>query len=170
MGEYINLGKPFGIYRDSSGLQTTYPQFSFPMFKELYEKWPSIQKDVLKKKQNQFFEIAGKIIVQKDDAGEVTFELFEGQFATPRLSKLLQQLTVSDLQKIDSSLTLEDGFIIKRNKESDRFTIEDLIEGEELAINPYIIQTIHYFSEEIKNLTLNNIKAFINHLDLRYDL
>jgi class 3 adenylate cyclase/CHASE2 domain-containing sensor protein len=170
MGEYINLGKPFGIYRDSSGLQTTYPQFSFPMFKELYEKWPSIQKDVLKKKQNQFFEIAGKIIVQKDDAGEVTFELFEGQFATPRLSKLLQQLTVSDLQKIDSSLTLEDGFIIKRNKESDRFMIEDLIEGEELAINPYIIQTIHYFSEEIKNLPLNTSKHLSTDLDLRYDL
>ncbi len=43
-----------------------------------YEKWPSIQKDVLKKKQNQFFEIAGKIIVQKDDAGEVTLNFLKG--------------------------------------------------------------------------------------------
>lgn len=169
MGQYINLGKPFGVYRDSSGLNTTYPQFSFPMFEALFEKWPSIQKQVKEKSQNQFFEIANKIIVQKDNSGELSFELFEGQYATPRLSKLLQNLKLDELEKIDSSLTLENDFIIKRNKESDRFTIEDLLEGEELSINPYTIKTIHYFSDQIKNLPPNSSKHLSTDLDLRYD-
>lgn len=169
MGEYINLGKPFGIYRDSMGLHTTYPQFSYPMFQALQKKWPLIQEAALKKNENQFFEIANKIIAQKDSSGELTFELLEGQFASARLSSTLQKIKLSDLINIDSNMVYEDEFLIKKETDSEQFVIEDLVEGEEISVTPYTIEAIHYFSEQIKNLPPNRSIHLSADLDLRYD-
>ena len=78
MGQYVELGKPFGIYRDSSGFyHTTFPQFSYPMFLSLQKK---IKEAAKKPEENsQFIDISSKIIATKNNEGKVTFEIFEGQ-------------------------------------------------------------------------------------------
>lgn len=169
MGKTINLGKPFGIYRDSTGLQTTYPQFSFPMFKALHQKWPSIQKQAQQKDNKYFFEIASKIIAQKDSTNALSFELFEGQWATPRLSGTLLKLSADALNHLDSKLLINSEFTLTKTENEGQFLLEDIIEGEELIITPYIVETIQYFAKEIIALPPNSAKYLSTDLDLRYD-
>ena len=120
MGKYIDLGKPFGIYRDSrGGYHTTYPGFSYPMFLSLYNKLKfasNIEAD-----QEQFIDISSKIIVTKTQEGDFSFEIFEGQLLTPRLSKTLMKLTLETLEhlKPEEELDLGGDITLKHDEDGD---------------------------------------------------
>lgn len=82
MGNYADLGKPFGIYRDSSGsLRTTYPQITLPMVRQIIRN----AKILSKSPQNDslaetFVELSPQIRIQKDSAGNVFILTAEGDF------------------------------------------------------------------------------------------
>lgn len=83
MGKHIDLGKPFGIYRDSSGiLRTTYPQFSYPMIREVMRHRATLStRNVQDSLSGNFLEITRKIRVLKDSSGRVTVQTDDGDFS-----------------------------------------------------------------------------------------
>lgn len=107
MGKYIDIGKPFGIYRDSSGtLRTTYPQISFPMVNEILEHANVLSKRIVKDSAaGEFLELTSQIRAVKDSAGALTIETSEGDFSPddPDMSerdKKILDFFANDLQNL----------------------------------------------------------------------
>lgn len=82
MGKHIDLGKPFGIYRDSTGtLRTTYPQFSYPMVREILRHRETLSsRNVRDSLSGNFLEISAQIRIVKDSAGLLTVLTDDGDF------------------------------------------------------------------------------------------
>jgi len=172
MGQYIDLGKPFGIYRDSAGFfHTTFPQFSYPMFLALHKK---IREAAKKPEENsQFIDISSKIIATKNSEGSVTFEIFEGQMLNETLSDALSQIDVSMLDSLgeDEEKEITDNITVKRDEEgAGRFVLSDSEEDEEAVITPYIVNTVKYFADSLQKLPPNKPTHISMDMDIHYDI
>ena len=172
MGQYIDLGKPFGIYRDSSGFfHTTFPQFSYPMFLALHKK---IREAAKKPDENsQFIDISSKIIATKNSEGSVTFEIFEGQMLNETLSDALSQIDVSMLDSLgeDEEKEVAENITVKRDEEgAGRFVLSDSEEDEEAVITPYIVNTVKYFADSLQRLPPNKPTHISMDMDIHYDI
>lgn len=165
MGEAIDLGKAFGIIKDSSGFRSTYPHFSFPMFQSLVETLPKLEAS--SEKSNEFFEVSQKVIAQKDSDGVLNFEIYEGQWVSPRLSQALQIIAKEDPSIKTQNFKLEHG--IHLQKKGTEFWILDSLEDEEIKITPHITQSIAFFEKELENLKKGESKYLSTDLTLRYD-
>ena len=101
MGQYIDVGKPFGIYRDSAGIfHTTYPNFSYPMFTALKKKLS--EKKIEKTASKTFIDVSFRIIVQKDSLGQITLKI--GNNPRPldiEQSKLIMNITEATLDSVE---------------------------------------------------------------------
>lgn len=172
MGQYIDLGKPFGIYKDSSGFyHTSFPQFSYPMFQALHKK---IREAAKKPEENsQFIDISSKIIATKNSEGSVTFEIFEGQMLNETLSDALFQIDVSMLDSLgeDEEKEITDNITVKRDEEgAGRFVLSDSEEDEEAVITPYIVNTVKYFADSLQRLPPNKPTHISMDMDIHYDI
>ena len=172
MGQYIDLGKPFGIYRDSSGFyHTTFPQFSYPMFQALHKK---IREAAKKPEENsQFIDISSKIIATKNSEGSVTFEIFEGQMLNETLSDALFQIDVTMLDSLseDEEKEVAENITLKRDEEgAGRFVLTDSEEDEEAVITPYIVNTVKYFADSLQRLPPNKPTHISMDMDIHYDI
>ena len=177
MGNYIDLGKPFGIYRDSAGaFHATYPQFSYPMFLELRKFLK--RKDAQLRASEDIIDITNKVIATKNKDGEITFSLFDGQVLDPTESKLLLDIATSVHR--DSLLSLKQGeetefaagVTITREDESESnilFIVNDANNDEEITITPNILHTISYYKDSLSSLPVNKPKHLSIDIDLRYD-
>jgi len=173
MGKYINVGKPFGIYRDSAGgYHTTYPHFSYPMFLSLRERLK--EKKFQKKAIDDFMDISSKIIATKGKDSTVTFEIFEGQVLTKSVSDLIRKMDVSVLDSIEKgeSKDMGNGISIKIDEEEatgERFVFEDSEEEEEFVITPYVIKAVHFFEDSLQKMPVGKPALLSLDLDLRFD-
>ena len=162
---------PFGIYRDSlGGFHTTYPNFSFPMFLSLRNKLSySEEQDA---EAMEFIDISSKIIVTKDDSKNITFEIFEGQTLTPKLSKALLKLTIPILRSLKPEEVRKLGNQITLRADTDvdgRYILYDEEDDEEASIAPYIVSTIQFFRDSIARIPANKPTHLSMDLDIRYD-
>ena len=175
MGNYIDLGKPFGIYRDSAGaFHATYPQFSYPMFLELRK---FLKRKDAQHRASDIIDITHKVIATKNKNGEIIFSLFDGQALDATESKLL--LDIANNIPSDSLLTLKqgeetevtDGVTITREDDGEniQFIINDTNNDEEITVTPSILNTISYFSDSLSRLPVNKPKHLSIDIDLRYD-
>ena len=175
MGSYIDLGKPFGIYRDSAGtFHATYPQFSYPMFLELRK---FLKRKDAQHRASDIIDITHKVIATKNKNGEIIFSLFDGQALDATESKLL--LDIANNIPSDSLLTLKqgeetevtDGVTITREDDGEniQFIINDTNNDEEITVTPSILHTISYFSDSLSRLPVNEPKHLSIDIDLRYD-
>ena len=119
MGEYIDIGKPFGIYRDSSGeYNTTYPNFTYPMFTSLRDKMKSIKESGVKKAN--LVETSFKVTAKRNNDGQLTFDIFvdEEQQLNATLSNILRKLPQDIFGKIKEgqSIELDSGFTIAKSE------------------------------------------------------
>ncbi len=172
MGQFIDLGKPFGIYRDSSGFyHTTFPQFSYPMFQALHKK---IREAAKKPEENsQFIDISSKIIATKNSEGSVTFEIFEGQMLNETLSDALFQIDATMLDSLgeDEEKEVAENITVKRDEEgAGRFVLSDSEEDEETVITPYIVNTVKYFADSLQRLPPNKPTHISMDMDIHYDI
>ena len=173
MGKYIDIGKPFGIYRDEKGeFHTTYPQFSYPMFLELRNFLKDPKAKV--KSTDEIVDISTKIIAQKNADNEITFDLFEGQSLTTKLSKVLMDLEESEIENLeeDEEKEIGENLILKKYTDEDipnTFVIEDSEEDEEAIFTPYILKTIHYFKDSVEKLPVNIPVHLSIDMDIRFD-
>ena len=172
MGQFIDLGKPFGIYRDSSEFyHTTFPQFSYPMFQALHKK---IREAAKKPEENsQFIDISSKIIATKNSEGSVTFEIFEGQMLNETLSDALFQIDATMLDSLgeDEEKEVAENITVKRDEEgANRFVLTDSEEDEEAVITPYIVNTVKYFADSLQKLPPNKPTHISMDMDIHYDI
>ena len=171
MGKYIELGKPFGIYRDSHGnFHTTYPGFSFPMFLALNNKLKNIEDQ--SEEDAKFIDISSKIIVTKHAQNEFSFEIFEGQILTPKLSKTLMKINIGTLKSLrkDEVRDLGANVTLRHDDEIDgRFILHDDEEDEDAIISPYILSTVHFFRDSIARMPLERPTHLSMDLDIRFD-
>ncbi|PWJ68247.1 MULTISPECIES: CHASE2 domain-containing protein [unclassified Fibrobacter] len=167
-GKYINLGKPFGIYKDQKGeMHTTYPNFSYPMFKELKKRLS--EKDIKKKASLDFQDISSKVIATRLEEGNVNFEIFEGQVLSDELSRVLLDVSQAmlDSAKAGNEITIHEGFTLKADEEgANRYIITDEDNDDEAVITDYIVNTLDYFKDSLQNLPINKPV----HLSLDMDL
>ena len=172
MGEYIDIGKPFGIYRDSSGdYHTTYPNFTYPMFVALRDKMKSIK--ATGKKASQV-ETSSKISVSRNNDGDIVFDylLDEDQHLNAELSNLLRKTSDSIFYKLEDEekIKLGESFSLSKSEDDEGVYIITDENDEEISITPNILSTIHFFENSYKDIKKGEHKYISRYLDISYNL
>ena len=185
MGQYIDVGKPFGIYRDSAGtFHTTYPNFSYPMFTALKKKLS--EKKIEKTATKNFIDVSFRIIVQKDSLGQVTLRI--GNNPRPldiEQSKLLMTITEAMLDSVqeDNPVVLnkfaklefdedednKDYFVISIREPDSEGDEEDEDDYETINISRYTINTLQLYADSIKRIPKGKSVYLSLDMDINYD-
>jgi adenylate cyclase len=178
MGEYIDIGKPFGIYRDSSGFyHTTYPNFSYPMFVALREKLK--EKKIEKTASKNFVDVTNKIIAIKDTLGKVSFDITgQDDILEGKIVKTMMRITEATLDSVEEGSPLKIGKNITLELDEDEddgnhFVINgtgsDEDEEEGIPISRNIIRTLQFFADSIKKIPAGKSVHLSMDMDIHYD-
>ena len=163
MGEYIDIGKPFGIYRDSAGeYHTTYPNFTYPMFVGLRDKMKSIKASGKKAGQ---VETSSKISAKRNNDGDIVFDylLDEDQHLNAELSDLLRKTSDSIFYKLEDEekIKLGDSYTLSKSEDDEGVYIITDENDEEISITPNILSTIHFFEDSYKDIKKRRTQVHI---------
>ena len=172
MGEYIDIGKPFGIYRDSSGeYNTTYPNFTYPMFTSLRDKMKSIKESGVKKAN--LIETSFKVTAKRNNDGQLTFDIFvdEEQQLNATLSNILRKLPQDIFGKIKEgqSIELDSGFTIAKSEDDEGVYVITSDDDEEISITPSVLNTIHFFEKSYRDIKIGEHKHLSRNMDISYN-
>ena len=172
MGEYIDIGKPFGIYRDSSGeYNTTYPNFTYPMFTSLRDKMKSIKESGVKK--TNLVETSFKVTAKRNNDGQLTFDIFvdEEQQLNATLSNILRKLPQDIFGKIKEgqSIELDSGFTIAKSEDDEGVYVITSDDDEEISITPSVLNTIHFFEKSYRDIKIGEHKHLSRNMDISYN-
>ena len=171
MGEYIDVGKPFGVYRDYKGkFHTTYPGFSYPMFLSLRDKLKKA--DIDNSTNDDFIDVSSKIIATRNAENGFSFEIFEGQLLESILAEALIDLDTNAFNNLgdEEERDIGKGITIKKDEEGEgRFILTDVENEEEAVITPYIVKAIHFFKDSLIRLPANKPTFLSMDMDIRYD-
>ncbi|WP_290763931.1 CHASE2 domain-containing protein [Fibrobacter sp. UBA4297] len=171
MGKYIDIGKPFGIYRDSAGeYQTTYPNFTYPMFTALRKKMKEIKESGVAKAS--LVETSSKTTVKRNNEGQIIFDIFvDGkQHLNAKLSDILRHLPESIFNRLETSesVKLDSGFTIAKSEDDEGvYTITN--EDDEIYITPSILSTIHFYEPTYSKIKIGEHKHLSRHLNISYN-
>lgn len=172
LGSHIDLGKPFGFMRDSTGeLKSTYPQFSYPMFLSLHKSLQDYKNFEQNTSQQPFIQSATRVVVTKRE-GEYEIEIFDGQLLSARLSSALLGLNSKILESASEEETqIAENITLKINEETPgQYILFDSEEEEEAIISAYTVSVLEYFKDSIPNLAENTPIHFSCDLDISYDI
>lgn len=194
MGQYIDVGKPFGIYRDSAGtFHTTYPNFSYPMFTALKKKLS--EKKIEKTASKTFIDVSFRIIVQKDSLGKITLKI--GNNPRPldiEQSRLIMNITEATLDSVEEDKPVilnklaklefdededdKDYFVISI-RDPDSVSDDEGEEGEEdeedeedydlINISRYTVSTLQLYADSIKRIPNGKSVYLSLDMDINYD-
>ena len=172
MGEYIDIGKPFGIYRDSLGeYHTTFPNFTYPMFVALRDKMKQIQKSGVQKASQ--VETSAKITARRNDDGFIVFDVFmdEDQHIDAKLSRVLRKLPESIFDKFNNNETvdLKFGYTMTKSEDDEGVYVISNEDDEEISITPSILSTIRYFEKEYSKIKIGEYKNLSRNMDISYN-
>ena len=176
MGKYIDVGKPFGVYRDDNGeIQTTFPRFTYPMFTSLQKKLKAgaekISKTAKSKRKAEFIDVSSKIIASKDEDGAISFDIFEGQTVSDRFSTIVQTMDTTIFEKLEGheEKELDENVTIKRDTlDENHFVITDT-EEDEIIVTPFVVSTIQSYADSLKDLEPGRLLHLSMDMDIRYD-
>ncbi|WP_290747067.1 CHASE2 domain-containing protein [Fibrobacter sp. UBA4309] len=177
MGKYIDVGKPFGVYRDDNGeIQTTFPRFTYPMFTSLQKKLKAaaekIRNTSKSKRKAEFIDVSSKIIASKDEDGSISFDIFEGQTISDRFSTIVQTMDTTIFGKLEGheEKEIEENITIKRDSLDDNhFVITDTEEEDEVIVTPFVVSTIQSYADSLKDLEPGRLLHLAMDMDIRYD-
>ena len=169
LGNYIDVGKPFALLKDSSGFySTTYPYFTFPMFLALHEKLQKFKNLEDKTTQQNFIQVASKVIVSKEEDAW-TVELFDGQIITNPLAEILFHLTNKDLKNAtEQQIYFNDSTVVLSKAKENLWNLTDKIAEEEVLITPYIVSVFEYFKDSVPKIKNGEIVHLSSDLDISY--
>lgn len=163
LGKEINLGKPFGIYRDSMGiLRTTYPNFSYPMIRALINYSKQTEKRSKDSASGEFIEIAHHIVASKDLKGNLSIELPDGTTISGNMVKAVRNF-------IGDASNLKPPFTIGQGKAPETILLRDSLKGEEIELDKYTVNVLHYLANDIDSLKPGEEKLLSCELDLNYN-
>ena len=172
MGQYIDIGKPFGIYRDSVGeYHTTYPNFTYPMFIGLREKMKEIKASGVQK--ISLVETSSKITARRNNDGHLVFDIFveDDQHLNDTLSRLLRRLPISIFDKLNDSesIDLGRGFTMAKSPDDENiYVIMDKDENE-TYITPNVLKTIHFYEPSYRKIKVGEHKHLSHHMNISYN-
>ena len=177
MGSYIDSGKPFGVYRDENGeLQTTFPRFTYPMFTSLQKKLKAgaekIRNAPKSKRKAEFIDVSSKIIAVKDEDGELSFEIFEGQTVSDRFVEIIQNMDAKVFDEIKGfeEKEIDENITLKRDSlDESHFVLTDTEEDDDITITPFVVTTIQAYADTLKNLEPGHRAHLAMDMDIRYD-
>jgi adenylate cyclase len=173
-GEYVDMGKPLGIFKDSSGfITTTYPNLSWAMVRELIKKKDQILAMGPNPGQARTLEITHQVIINKDKFGDVTADINDAQTLTAPMVRALLNISnldsVMNLAKIQG-VKLNDTVHLQLDDESKQIKIQDLVEEEEALLTDYGVKVLLDGKTQIATLP-NQRKLFLScNFDFGYDM
>lgn len=174
-GQYVNFGKPLGIYRDSSDqqLHTTYPHLTWPMLQAMRQHKGEIQKLIRRERKIQYIDIAHQVIIDKDSNGMISAEVNHGQLLsshmlqyilqTPHLDSIISRALQGEEIQLDSQL------VIGPAEEENRAVLMDLEEDEETVLTPYTLKVLREGIHQIHQLPRGKRLYLSCNLELRRD-
>ena len=171
-GEYIDIGKPFGIYRDSVGeYHTTYPNFTYPMFIALRDKMKQIKESGVEKAS--LVEISSKVTAKRNNDGRIVFDIFidDDQHLDERLSMLLRKLPVNIFDKLkdNKSIDLKFGYKMAKSEDDEGVYVITNEDDEEIYITPNIIKTIHFYESSYRRIKVGEHKHLSRQMEISYN-
>ena len=171
-GEYIDIGKPFGIYRDSVGeYHTTYPNFTYPMFIALRDKMKQIKESGVEKAS--LVETSSKVTAKRNNDGRIVFDIFidDDQHLDEKLSTLLRKLPVSIFDKLkdNKSIDLKFGYKMAKNEDDEGVYVITNEDDEEIYITPNIIKTIHFYESSYRRIKVGEHKHLSRQMEISYN-
>lgn len=177
MGQYIDVGKPFGVYKDSLGIMhTTFPRFTYPMFTALQDKIREsdnkLKNTAKNKRKQEFIDVSSKLVVSRDAYGEIAIESFEGQLLTDKLAQIVMDMDTSIFSRLDGYEPMEiddDITLVQDSLELSHYILTDNEEEEEAVITPYVITTLKYYADSISGLQNGETIHLSLDMDIRYD-
>ena len=185
MGKYIDVGKPFGIYRDSMGTyHTTYPNFSYHMFLLLRETLA--EKKIQNKASEGILEISHKVFAHKDKNGKISIELSNGGTSSildEEESKLLMKVTLEQLDALEDheSVKLTKDYIIRKDEDDEGFfqivrkptdnddEEEDEDEDESIDFTRSAIKTLIFYKDTLKRMPANQKMILSLDMQIHYN-
>ena len=183
MGKYIDVGKPFGIYRDSAGTyHTTYPNFSYHMFLLLRETLA--EKKIQNKASEEILEISHKVFAHKDKNGKISIELSNGGTSSildEDQSKLLMKVTLDQLDALDEkdAVKLTRDYIIKKDEDDEAFyqiikkpsgdEDEEEDEDESIDFTRSAIKTLIFYKDTLKHMPAGQKMILSLDMQLHYN-
>ncbi len=171
-GKYIDIGKPFGIYRDSIGeYHTTYPNFTYPMFIALRDKMKQIKESGVEKAS--LVETSSKVTAKRNNEGQIVFDIFidDDQHLDEKLSMLLRKLPVSIFDKLkdNKSIDLKFGYKMAKSEDDEGVYVITNEDDEEIYITPNIIKTIHFYESSYRRIKVGEHKHLSRQMDISYN-
>ena len=171
-GEYIDIGKPFGIYRDSVGeYHTTYPNFTYPMFIALRDKMKQIKESGVEKAS--LVETSSKVTAKRNNDGRIVFDIFidDDQHLDEKLSMLLRKLPVSIFDKLkdNKSIDLKFGYKMAKSEDDEGVYVITNEDDEEIYITPNIIKTIHFYESSYRRIKVGEHKHLSRQMEISYN-
>jgi len=172
MGEYIDIGKPFGIYRDSAGTyHTTFPNFTYPMFVGLRNKMKQIKASGVQKASQE--ETSYKVIAKLDDLSQITFDIAtdEKQRLNATQSNLLRELPENIFDKLEQTekIELDNGSTISKSEDDEGYYVITDEDDNEITITPNILYAIKFFEPTYKTLKPGESRTLSRKMDINYD-
>ena len=172
IGEYIDIGKPFGIYRDSAGdYKTTYPNFTYPMFLALRDKMKEIKKSGVQKAS--LVETSSKITAKRNNEGHIVFDIFVGddQHLNDTLSRILRKLPDSIFDKLNDSKSLDlgHGYAMAKSEEDEGVYVITDEEENEINITPSVLKTIHFYEPSYRKIKIGGHMHLSRQMDISYN-
>lgn len=171
-GEYIDIGKPFGIYRDSVGeYHTTYPNFTYPMFIALRDKMKQIKESGVEKAS--LVETSSKVTAKRNNDGRIVFDIFidDDQHLDEKLSTLLRKLPVNIFDKLkdNKSIDLKFGYKMAKSEDDEGVYVITNEDDEEIYITPNIIKTIHFYESSYRRIKVGEHKHLSRQMEISYN-
>ena len=171
-GEYIDIGKPFGIYRDSVGeYHTTYPNFTYPMFIALRDKMKQIKESGVEKAS--LVETSSKVTAKRNNEGQIVFDIFidDDQHLDEKLSTLLRKLPVSIFDKLKDNkpIDLKFGYKMAKSEDDEGVYVITNEDDEEIYITPNIIKTIHFYESSYRRIKVGEHKHLSRQMEISYN-
>ena len=171
-GKYIDIGKPFGIYRDSVGeYHTTYPNFTYPMFIALRDKMKQIKESGVEKAS--LVETSSKVTAKRNNDGRIVFDIFidDDQHLDERLSMLLRKLPVNIFDKLkdNKSIDLKFGYKMAKSEDDEGVYVITNEDDEEIYITPNIIKTIHFYESSYRRIKIGEHKHLSRQMEISYN-
>ncbi|HSQ41481.1 MAG TPA: CHASE2 domain-containing protein [Fibrobacteraceae bacterium] len=173
-GEYVDMGQPLGIGKDSSGaLYTTYPHLTWPMLGALLAKRQEVLELSSGKSKNRLLEIAHQVVVNRDSSGALTADVNDAQTLTPAMLRaILETPRFDSLMTLahENLVSLGGGVFMDPDSESGLVRMTDSSADEEAFLTLYGVQTLRDGHDKIASLPPGKTLFLSCNLDLRYDL
>lgn len=172
-GEFVDLGQPLGVYRDTlNTLRSTYPNLTWPMLRALHKNRSHILALESGTQAGKSLEITHQVIVDRDRFNDVTAEINDAQTLTAPMVRAilytpsfdsLYQLAHSQIVKLNDTVTLD------FDPEAKQIKILDLVEEEEANLTDYGVTVLREGASEIAALKPEKRLYLSSNLDVRWD-